>query len=330
MKLKAKKIITTAISIGFLVVLFRMVDFQKIYQQLQNLSGTFIIFALIYYAFCQLLSCVRWQLILKAYGHQTSIKVLLSSYFAGMFLNTFLPSSVGGDMYRVYVATRTNQNMEASFASVFIERITGIFALLGIAFFSLPAAVQWMKNWNIIWLLLGCTALLSVAVLLTISPRVLMLIKPWLIQLKADNFVDKFTRIQIILRNFVHYRKYLAISLFLSFLLQLMIIYYYYLVSQQLNIPILYWQLLVFVPIVVVVTLLPISLGGLGIKEGVLAYLFIQINLSVEQAVLLSLTVMTLGIILSLPGGVILLFDSVNNLRDAVNIKKKLEESGFK
>jgi glycosyltransferase 2 family protein len=330
MKLKPKKIITTAISLGFIIFLLRIVDFQEIYQQLRHLSGTFIILSLLYYTICQWLSCIRWQIILKAYGYNVSMKVLLSSYFSGMFLNTFLPSSIGGDMYRVYVVARFSQNMEASFASVFIERITGIFALLGIAFFSLPAAFQWIKNWNVIWLLLGCTAILSLVVLLILSPRVLMWVKPFLNKLKANNLVDKFIKIQLILIKFVHYRKYLALSLILSFLLQLMIIYYYYLISEQLNIPILYWQLLIFVPIVVVVTLLPISLGGLGIKEGVLAYLFVQINLSVEQAVLLSLTVMTLGLILSLPGGIILLFDSVNNIRDAVNIKKKLEESGLK
>jgi uncharacterized membrane protein YbhN (UPF0104 family) len=81
-------------------------------------------------------------------------------------------------------------------------------------------------------------------------------------------------------------------------------------VAQQLKIPISYLQLLVFIPIIVVVTLLPISLGGLGLKEGLWIYLFNRIGLTTEQALLLSLTITALSWLLSLPGALILLLDS--------------------
>ena len=55
---------------------------------------------------------------------------------------------------------------------------------------------------------------------------------------------------------------------------------------------------------------MPISLGGLGIQEGLWAYLFTRIGLTAEQAVLLSLTFTILGWVLALPGAIILLLDS--------------------
>jgi uncharacterized membrane protein YbhN (UPF0104 family) len=93
--------------------------------------------------------------------------------------------------------------------------------------------------------------------------------------------------------------------------IQLGLIYYQYLLAQQLKIPVSYLELLVFTPISIVVTLLPISLGGLGVQEGLWAYLFSRIGLSPDQAVLLSLTFTMLGWLLSLPGAIILFLDSV-------------------
>jgi hypothetical protein len=163
-------------------------------------------------------------------------------------------------------------------------------------------------NWEIISLVLTCTVLLLGAVLLMLNQTLLKLIEPLLIKFHLGGLARQFAKIQILLRSFP--RQALAKSMGLSIILQLVIIYYYYLIAQQLNIPISYLQLLVFIPIIVVATLLPISLGGLGLKEGLLAYLFSRVHLSLEHAVLLSLTVTVLGWILSLPGGLILLLDT--------------------
>ena len=125
-----------------------------------------------------------------------------------------------------------------------------------------------------------------------------------------ESIVVKFARIQTLLLQFSRNRQALAKSMGLSFLLQLGIVYYHYLVAQQLKISISFLELLVFIPIIVVVTLLPISLGGLGLKEGLWVYLFSRIGLTTEQALLLSLTITLLGWLLSLPGGIILMLDS--------------------
>jgi glycosyltransferase 2 family protein len=99
--------------------------------------------------------------------------------------------------------------------------------------------------------------------------------------------------------------------------IQLAVIFYQYLLAQQLKIPISYLELLIFTPISIVVTLLPISFGGLGVQEGLWVYLFGRIGIGAEQAITLSLTFTLLGWILSLPGSVILLLDSAgfNKLR---------------
>jgi glycosyltransferase 2 family protein len=310
MKIKPIVIVKTIVSLGLLALVLNRIDFNRVWEQFQLLSPSFIIFALLFYTGCQWLSCWRWRVVLWASGHSAPMSSLLSSYFAGMFLNIFLPGTLGGDVYRVYRVAKSTQDSEVALVSVFLERFTGLAALSALAIIGLPPAFKLIGRWDIILLFAACVGSLVGAVLLISSPKLLMLAEPWLIKLRLGKVVARFTKIQILLRQFAQHRQALALSMGLSFLLQLAIVYYHYLIAQQLKIPVSYLELLVFIPIIVVVTLLPISLGGIGLKEGLWVYLFSRIGLGSEQALLLSLTITVFGWILSLPGAVILLFDS--------------------
>ncbi len=310
MKIKPIIIIKTVISIGLLGLVFTRVDFRQAWTQFQNLSFGFIIFALLYYTALQCLSCLRWQVVLSSTKNSVPNIILLSSYFAGMFLNIFLPGALGGDVYRVYRVAKVTKDSEVALVSVFLERFTGLAALSALAIFGLAPAFRVVGRWDIILIFFACVGALVAGVLLIASPKLLMLAEPILHKLRLVSLASRLAKIQILLREFAQNRQALALSIGLSFLLQLGIVYYHYLIAQQLEIPVSFSELLVFIPIIVVVTLLPISLGGLGIKEGLWVYLFNRIGLTSEQALLLSLVITLLSWLLSLPGGIILLLDS--------------------
>jgi uncharacterized protein (TIRG00374 family) len=304
-----KLVFKTIISLGLVILLLINVDLSQIWQRLQALSYLFVIFALAYYTFCQWLSCLRWQIILKSNDHLVPMRTLLSSYFGGMFLNTFLPGTLGGDIYRVYRVARKTQDMELAFVSVFLERVTGLFALLALALLSIPLAFRLVGRWDIILLVIICTAMLSGVVFLIASPRLLIWAEPWLEKLRIGGLAKRAAKLQILLIKFARHRNALAWSMGLSLVFQLLTVFYYYMIAQHLKIPISYFNLLVFSAIVTAITLLPISLGGLGVKEALLAYLFNRVGLTIEQAISLSLTVTALAWLLSLPGGLVLLGD---------------------
>lgn len=310
MKLKPTVVLKTIVSLGLLALVFTRVDLNQAWTRLQYFSWSFICFALLYYTGCQWLSCLRWQIVLRATGHFIPISSLLSSYFAGMFVSIFLPGSFGGDVYRVYRVAQKTKDPEVAVASVFLERFTGLAAVFALALLGLPPAFRIVGRWDIILLFLVCVGIISGGFLLIVSPKLLIWVEPVLERLRLRGLVARLTKIQLIFVKFVRHRQALALSMALSLFIQLAIIYYQYLLAQQLKIPISYLELLVFTPISIVVTLLPISLGGLGVQEGLWAYLFSRIGLTAGQAVLLSLTFTMLGWLLSLPGAIFLLLDS--------------------
>lgn len=310
--MKSKLIIIGKISVSFILIAFLLtrVDLIQIWQQLQTLSWQFIVLIMLYYTALQLISCWRWQIVLKSTGHLVAIKTLFSSYFAGMFLNLFLPGSFGGDVYRVYRIAQKTKDTEAALVSVFLERFTGLTALSMLAFCALPFAFAVVERWDIIIIFFITIGVLIGGVLLIVSPKLLIFSERWLQKLRLSYLVARIAKMQILLIKFTHHRQALIYSIGLSFFLMLGIVYYHYLIAQQLRIHVSYSQLLVFIPIITVITLLPISLGGMGVKEGLWVYLFGRIGLTAEQALLISLTMTILCWLLSLPGGLVLLFDA--------------------
>ena len=125
---------------GLLAVLYRHVDFAAFRAALAGLKWGWL--PLIYALFFlnTTLSSWKWQMLLRADGVRVPLGSLLASYLIGSFFNLFLPSSIGGDSYRVVDASR-HGGAAKSFASVFADRLTGFLAL------AIWAVIGWIDGW---------------------------------------------------------------------------------------------------------------------------------------------------------------------------------------
>ena len=188
----------------------------------------------------------------------------------------------------------------------------------------LVPAFELIGRWDVIALFFSCVIALVGGTLLIANRALLKLMSPYLEKLRLANVITRMAKIQCLLHQFARHRQALALSTGLSLLLQFSIVYYHYLVAQQLGISISFLELLVFIPIIVVITMLPISLGGLGLKEGLWVYLFTRVGQSAEEALLLSLIIMALSWLLSVPGVIILLLDStgIKHIRNKAHLSQ--------
>jgi Lysylphosphatidylglycerol synthase TM region len=207
--MKRKLIVTLKIlvSLGILAIVFSRIDLQQVWTQVSYLSLPFVAFALLYYTVCQLLSCWRWQIVLRATGHCVPIGSLLASYFAGMFVSIFLPGSFGGDVYRSYQIGQRIKDTEVAIASVFLERFTGLAAVFALALIGLPPAFKLLGHWDIILLFITCAAVISGGTILIASPRLLIWAEPWLHKLRLKSLAGRIAKIQVILRKFAQHRQ---------------------------------------------------------------------------------------------------------------------------
>ena len=141
MKQKFLALAKLLVSAGLISYLLSIVNFDETLVRLRTVDMRLLGVALILLVGQVAISAWKWQLILRSDGIQAPYLLLLKSNYIGNFFSLFLPSSFGGDVYRVIAVSRSNQKLGKTTSSVLFARLTGLFALVSIAalaYVSLP------------------------------------------------------------------------------------------------------------------------------------------------------------------------------------------------
>ncbi|HVL28507.1 MAG TPA: lysylphosphatidylglycerol synthase transmembrane domain-containing protein [Acidimicrobiales bacterium] len=246
------------------------------------------------------LATIRWQRVVTALELPAELPPLLSHSFAGMFVANFLPSTIGGDVLRVSRLTATNGQGPASFASVVLERLTGFLVLPMItltALFLHPDLLQ-LGNASRIALLLSVGTLVALAGILLLAGnarlgRRLADNQSWLRFVGAVHL--GFDRIR-------HHPGAVAGVILTAVAYQLTIVLAAWMATQALDINVGWEAVMAFIPVVAMAQVLPISVNGLGLREGALVLLLSPLGVATGQAVALGLLLYGMNLVISLLG----------------------------
>ena len=133
MNARILKILKYGLSIGLLAWLIFQTDLSNVMGLITKADHQFILLAFVVYLFSIVVIAYRWQVLLRAHQIPLSLGRTTTLYFIGHFFNNFLPTSIGGDAIRAYSAGVDIGKQANAFASVFIERFVGLFAIVTLA-----------------------------------------------------------------------------------------------------------------------------------------------------------------------------------------------------
>ncbi|MBN1273549.1 MAG: flippase-like domain-containing protein [Candidatus Aminicenantes bacterium] len=254
-------------------LLFFKVPVAGILAHIKNAVFIWILLSFSLHAIGLLISAVRWKILIQAQGDSVPLAYLAQSYLVGTFFNNFLPTRFGGDAVRIWDGSRYSRSLLGSTAVVLIERLTGIIILL---FFSLAASLlrlDMARRVPVIWvsLAVGLFGLACIGLFfLPPGEKLLSLLpeKGWMAKLRLK--INEFRK-----TGLVYKEKKAAFlkALFWAFLLQVNVIVHYYLVGIALGLAIPFSDYFIFIPIVLIILTIPITLGGHGARE----LLYVQI-----------------------------------------------------
>ena len=235
-----------------------------------------------------LLSAYKWQVLVRAQGFTVSLTALFRFYLVGTFFNLFLPTSVGGDVRRVYDLARACGDPEAAAASVLLDRATGVLAMLiigGCSVLFVPpslriAALAILATAGIGLLALGSTIFFASA--RSFWQKTATRLLPNVFSSRVTSFLDMLFRYRTA-------KQHLGVAVAMALLFQTTSVYIVYLLSRGLGLSVPLTPFFLFVPLVTLATMLPISLNGVGVQETGYVLLFGQIGLSTAAAFSLSL-----------------------------------------
>jgi uncharacterized membrane protein YbhN (UPF0104 family) len=243
----------------------------------------------------QVVSALRWQLLAGPLGFHHSSRRFVSYYFIGMYFNLFLPTSVGGDVVRAWYLDGGSGRRLAAFFSAFMDRLSGLVALLGMAVIALALCPIRLPRE------------IAYAVWITAAGIVVGLMMLPVLARCTGRFA-RVRRLSQSARLFLHHPRPLLASVGLSLFVQAGNVAIVWMVGRAMRAPVpdaYYW---ILVPMVTLLTMIPISLNGMGVREGGMVLFLHPFGIEDGTAVSLAFLWFLVATAVSLLGGGVYLF----------------------
>ena len=257
------------------------------------------------------LMAYRWMVLLCALtpGSRPAFRAVLRIFFVSTFVGTFLPS-VGGDLYRAYSLSRLDVSGVESAASVLMDRVLGVMAivLVGVAAL-IPAPALARNPWMLLTLALGSLGCILGAVAV-FSERAASAGLALAGRLSGERARRIGVGMVASVRSYARHHRELVNVLGLSIGVQMVRVVQAWCLGRALGIEAGLIMYFIFIPIVLLIMLLPITVSGLGTSQGAFSWLFGSIGVPVAASVALSILFVALGIVGNLPGGLLYVFGS--------------------
>lgn len=299
-------LLRVGVSVALLVFLFRMVDKKNLFEIITHSNKPLLAAAFFTMLSTYVLCIFRWDMLLKAAEIHLPLSRVIISTAGGFFFNLFLPSTIGGDLVRsIDLAVHTKKTHEVV-ATVLLDRLSGFIGLVIVALLAVLFGWDFVRD--------NPAALLSVAIIAAILVVVLLVLFNSLLYSKINKLLHspQAGRIREFIKDlhqemhiFRHHKAIVVSNIMISVLVQVIGPVTFYIIALSLGIKINIFYFFVFIPIIGAITLLPISLGGLGLRDATTIFFFAKAGVGKDLAFAMSLVSFFFIVILGAMGGII-------------------------
>jgi glycosyltransferase 2 family protein len=304
-----KKIRSTLIKIIVSVFLFAFilynVDLPSLVENFKQVNLAYIPFILGLIVLNYVVSSFRWkQLLIHEGSEKASVRYLTSLYFVGSFFNNFMPTSIGGDVYKIFKLGQKIENNADAFSATFMERFTGMIALVIISYFGLVQTLDfWLSQLPAV-LVENATFLVIFKIILFVGFWVGAVVAFLSMKILATK-IDLVKKVYDSLMVYKDSKKVLISGVLTSFIVQLLSVatQYFVLVSLGIDVPFMY-TLFVF-PVVFLASIFIPSLNGFGVQDALYIQFFMAVGVTTELALSASIVYHLFKLSVSLFGGIL-------------------------
>jgi glycosyltransferase 2 family protein len=295
----ARLFITAAI----LAYLLRSIDLGAAVHAMLRMNPWWFAFTLVLVAADRVLMAVRWLLLLRAADVDIPAASALRIFLRSSFVGSFLPAGVGADAARAYeIASRTSRGSQAV-ASVGIDRVLGLVAIAILGITGLAGWAQHLEQALRLRLMavaaLGGLAVLAIFWVDTIARAVVP--SSW----HGTLWGRRILRLGDAIGAYRGHPRVLAQVMALSVAVQLVRVFQGYGLGRGLGIQVGVDYYLVFMPIAMLVLLLPVSISGFGLPQAAIVWLLRPVGVPDAESLALSTLLIVVGIIGNLPGALL-------------------------
>jgi uncharacterized membrane protein YbhN (UPF0104 family) len=293
------------VSGGLLAYFLSRIHIERFFDTFASAKLSYIAVALAVYLVAQGISAVRWATLARPIGIKTPFTEMFRYYFIGMFFNLFAPGTVGGDVTRVYYLVRDEEAQAKGRAvttvhaamSVLMDRGIGMLVLVwlgaaGLLLFPdypIPAPAR--------------TATLWLALAILVGVLLMLLLRPLL----PEDGHQLVVKLRLALRSYRTHWHALGGAILLSLAVHLIQTWMHVAMGRALDLELPFSFCLIVYPLVGTFAAIPISVNGLGLREGGYVFLLAVLGIGTEKSVAFGLLLFLIVMLDSLIGGLLFL-----------------------
>ncbi len=296
------KIPVSLILIGWIVY---KVDLGKVWEIVQHAKGWWLLAALCLHVFGYWVSGERWKVLLKAQGVDVPLSMTIKSYLVGTFFNQFLPTIVGGDVVRGMDTAKPCGSLTKSLTIILFERFTGIIVLLMLVSTGILLQIGRFKEVSY-WPIFVLVFFVAATVIFLWMEGFNLSFLERKIPFKFGKAIIR--KIDTVLGILVQFRSHpwpLVKVILWGLALQLTFILHYYLLSIAFSLHLRFSFFMVVIPVIFLLSMLPVSINGIGVRENLFVYFFAKASVSPEKSLALAWMAFVMILVYALIGGVI-------------------------
>lgn len=311
------------LSLGLIAWVLSKVDLAAAWQQAKSVDPALLLACLALMAVQIALGAVRWGVVLRALSAVFSWADTFIVYYIGVFFSIVLPGAVGGDAVRMWFARRKGLALPTAINSVMLERVVTVFGLIVLVVATQPILLKRVPDLPgaMVFPLLSVAAIAGI-LLLTVLDRL-----PESVQhiklVRGLGHLAADTRALVFSPS--HGLGVLVVALIGHINLSMAV----YVLAEGLGIEVHALDCLVLVPPVILITTLPISIGGWGLRETAMVTAFGFVGVADESALVLSILFGIVTMVMALPGGLVFLLAGGHrsDLKQAEAVEAELSEA---
>jgi glycosyltransferase 2 family protein len=287
-----------AVTILLLALLFRKIDYSATLQHLRDIRPLTAIASILILSAAVAVATARWSIVLQSMGRRFTGWTLFRFNLIGQFFNQALPSTIGGDGVRLWLVYQQGCTFAEAFNSVLIDRMSGFLVLALMSLYGLPTLVERMfaipPGETVAVVIVVVVALLAVLYGLARG-------RARIARYRAGRFVAQIvTDMMFLAARPRDAAKIAALSVGAQLAAFLLI----WLILRDLGADVSVVGVMIVAPVVMLLLVLPVSIAGWGLREGLFVLGFGLLNVRQELALAASIVFGLINLAEGLIGGI--------------------------
>ncbi len=305
MKKIASLLIRLLVTSLILTVLFLKINFRQVSSTIATCNFSLFSLAFLIFISCYYLGLLRWQMLLHALDLKPPLRKIVIAFSGGLFFNLVMPSTIGGDVARTYTLFSHTKEGGKVAATVILDRLSGFLALNFIAILSLAFGWRFIDSKLVVLSIAIMTSTFSIIVMLLFSRRASNKLCSLLNFFKLHKVISLWMKVFNAILLFRQKKVVLLKNFIVSILIQGSSVLVFYLIAVSLGAQTRLLYFLILVPIIGAISTLPITIGGLGLRDASTILFFSKVGIAANIALATSLISFFFTTAVGVLGGII-------------------------